>query len=66
MSKETRFMIFATEYYRTKKHLSGAEVADLFSRYEIFDLLAENYFLYHIESPDNFVAEIDQKIANDS
>ena len=59
MSKETRFLIFVVEYYRNKKNLSGKEVIDLFDTNNIWDLARKSYFLWHIESPDNFVREID-------
>jgi hypothetical protein len=62
MSDETRFLIFAIEYYRNKKGLSGKEVARLFSEYDIYRLINDNYFLYHIESPDIMVHDIDHYI----
>jgi hypothetical protein len=62
VNKETRFLIFAIEYYRDQKNLSGAEVANLFSRYDIYQLIYDNYFLYHIETPDNMVFDIDHYI----
>ena len=62
MSNENRFMVFAVEYYRHKKGLTGSEVADLFKDNGIYDLIKQNYFLYHIESPENFVCEIDEVI----
>lgn len=63
MTKEDEFLAFAVEYYRQQKGLTGQEVADLFTAYGIFDLIRGNYFLYHIESPQNFVKEIDDTIA---
>ncbi|MDR1812754.1 MAG: DUF3791 domain-containing protein [Candidatus Fibromonas sp.] len=60
MSKENEFLIFAVEYYRDKKNLTGLQIAELFSKYNIYKMIIDNYFLYHIESPDNFVAEIDE------
>ena len=62
MSKENRFLIFVIEYYRNKKNLSGREVIDLFDKHNIWDLARKSYFLWHIESPDNFVREIDEYI----
>ncbi|MFV0554320.1 MAG: DUF3791 domain-containing protein [Mangrovibacterium sp.] len=62
MNKETSFLIFVVEYYRNKKDLSGKEVADLFDKYNIWELAKKSYFLWHIESPDNFVQEIDKHI----
>jgi hypothetical protein len=62
MSKENEFLIFAVEYYRNKKKLTGSQIAELFSKYHIYQMIIDNYFLYHIESPDNFVTEIDEKL----
>lgn len=59
MSQESRFLIFVVEYYRNKKKLSGKEVIALFDRFNIWDLAKKSYFLWHIESPDHFVEEID-------
>ena len=63
MSKENEFLIFAIEYYRNKKKLTGLQIAELFSKYNIYQMIIDNYFLYHIESPDNFVAEIDEHVS---
>ena len=59
MSKENEFLIFVIEYYRNKKNLTGKEVIDLFDKHNIWDLAIKSYFLWHIESPENFVQEID-------
>ncbi|MCL2283961.1 MAG: DUF3791 domain-containing protein [Fibromonadales bacterium] len=63
MSKENKFLIFAVEYYRNKKKMTGLQIAELFAKYNIYQMIKDNYFLYHIESPDNFVAEIDNCVA---
>ena len=62
MSKENKFLVFVVEYYRNKKNLSGKEVIALFDKYNILDLAKKSYFLWHIESPENFVEEIDECI----
>ena len=59
MSKENAFLIFVVEYYRNRKNLSGKEVIALFDKHGIWDLAKKSYFLWHIESADNFVREID-------
>ena len=64
MNKECKFLIFVVEYYRNKKDLSGEEVIDLFDKYHVWDLARKSYFLWHIESPDNFVREIDSFISD--
>ena len=56
------FIVWATELYRASKGLSGPEVNRLFSENEIYQLLRDKYFVYHIESSDNFIAEIDSKL----
>jgi len=63
MSKENSFLIFVIEYYRNKKNLSGKEIISLFDKHDIWDLAKKSYFLWHIESPENFVQEIDNHLA---
>ncbi len=63
MSNELKYLAYAVEYHRRKKGLSGPEVARLFSEYDLYQLVIDNYFLYHIESPDNMVADLDEYIA---
>ncbi len=59
MSKEMRFLVFAMEYYRNAKSLTGPEVADLFAKRGLSQVVLDNYFLYHIESPDLMVQDLD-------
>lgn len=63
MSKELRFLVFAIEYYRQAKNLTGSEVAALFRDRGLSQMVLDNYFLYHIESPDNMVADLDRYLA---
>ncbi|MDR0546070.1 MAG: DUF3791 domain-containing protein [Dysgonamonadaceae bacterium] len=63
MSKESKFLIFVVEYYRNKKKLSGKDVIALFDKYNVWDLARKSYFLWHIETPENFVQEIDNRIS---
>ena len=37
MSEEGAYMVFCTELYRREKNLTGKQVADLFSRYNVYD-----------------------------
>ena len=64
MSKEMRYLVFAVEYYRQAHGLTGVEVADLFASQGLYKLVLDNYYLYHIESPNHMVAEIDRYIAD--
>ena len=62
MSKENSFLIFVLEYYRNKKKLSGKDIIALFDKHDIWDLAKKSYFIWHIESPVNFVQEIDNYV----
>ena len=59
MSKEMRFLVFAIEHYRQG---TGPEVAALFREKGLSQYVLDNYFLYHIESPDLMVADIDRYV----
>ena len=63
MSAEMRFLAFAAERYRFAHGLSGTEVAELFARHGLYQLVLDNYYLYHIESPEHMIADIDHYIA---
>lgn len=63
MSRENQFLVFVVEYYRNKKNLSGKGIIALFDKYNIWDLAKKSYFLWHIESPENFVHEIDNYVS---
>lgn len=63
MSKELRFLVFAIEYYRQAKNLTGSEVAALFRGRGLSQMVLDNYYLYHIESPDNMVTDLDRYLA---
>ena len=60
MSREMTYLVFAIEYYRQAKGLTGPQVADIFAKKELSQFVLDNYFLYHIESPDLMVADIDR------
>jgi hypothetical protein len=63
MNKENSFLVFVVEYYRNKKKLSGREIIALFDEHNIWDLAKKSYFLWHVESPENFVKEIDHFVS---
>ena len=47
MSKETNFIIFCMENYKTYKSLSGKDVAQLFEKYGVYDYLRDFYDVLH-------------------
>jgi hypothetical protein len=63
MMPENKYLTFAIEYYRHKKGMSGSEVSRLFKQHGLSQLIVNNYFLYHIESPEHMVRDIDHYLA---
>ena len=47
MSKETNFIIFCLENYKTYKSLTGKDVAQLFDKYGVYDYLRDFYDVLH-------------------
>ena len=37
MSRQGRFLIYCVETYKNAKHLTGRQVAELFTRYRVWD-----------------------------
>lgn len=63
MSREADYLVFATEMYRFAKGLSGAEVIELFSRYDVDKYILDMFELFHIECNENMIADVDAYIA---
>lgn len=63
MSREADYLVFATEQYRFAKGLSGAEVMELFARYDVDQYILDMFELFHIESEKNMIAAVDEYIA---
>ena len=57
-------MAFCVEQYKNAKHLSGEETVSYFDRYGVLDYLAENYEVFHTQSYQWILEEIDEYITN--
>jgi hypothetical protein len=62
MTEEQRFTVFVIELYKQAGGLTGQQVYELFRTHGLLQAIEENYFLWHIEAPDNFIAEIDRML----
>lgn len=60
MTDELAYLAFAMEKYRTAKGITPAEVAKVFCDEGLSRIVLDNYYLYHIESPDHMIADLDQ------
>ena len=59
MSKETQFAVFCTESYKAQKRMSGAEVAKLFAKYDVYSYLCEFYDVLHTTGDQYINRDID-------
>lgn len=67
MSKLTKiqeFTIFCMEAYKIKHKLSGADLYNLFQKFDVFTFLETGYEVLHTQSMDYIVSEIDELIKN--
>ena len=62
MSKEATFLIYCMERYRYLKGLSGAEVADIFDRYDIYGYITKYFESLHTMGDSCVIEDIDEYI----
>ncbi len=59
MSKQGDFLIYCTEQYKTAKNLTGRQVAELFSRYSVWDYIYSCFEALHTTGANYIVEDID-------
>ena len=64
MSKEADFLIYCMERYRYLKKLSGADVAKIFEKYDIYGYITKYFEALHTMGVNYIVQDIDDYIAN--
>ncbi|MBP3412100.1 MAG: DUF3791 domain-containing protein [Oscillospiraceae bacterium] len=62
MSREGKFMIYCTEQYKSAKKLTGHQVSDLFSRYNVWDYVYSCFEALHTTGANYIVDDIDRFI----
>ncbi|WIW69863.1 DUF3791 domain-containing protein [Anaerosinus gibii] len=62
MSKELPFLIYCIEEYKSQKGISGKEVIDIFSKYNISQYLYACYDALHTTGANYIVNDIDSLI----
>ena len=62
MSKQGNFMIYCTEQYKLAKKLTGKQVAELFSRYPVWDYIYSCFEALHTTGVNYIVEDIDAYI----
>ena len=62
MSSQGKFMIFCAEQYKLAKHLTGKQLAELFSRYGVWEYVYSCYEALHTTGINYIVEDIDSYI----
>lgn len=62
MSRQGDFLIYCTELYKVARKLTGKQVAELFSRYEVWDYIYSCFEALHTTGANYIVEDIDQYI----
>ncbi len=62
MSKEGKFLIYCVEQYKNTKNLTGKQVSDLFTEYQIWDYIYSCYEALHTTGERYIIDDIDQYI----
>lgn len=56
MSKEGKFLAYCIEKYKFAKHLTGKQVGELFSKYNVWDYIYSYFEALHT-TIDNYIIE---------
>lgn len=59
MSKRGKFMIYCAEQYKLVKNLTGKQLAEIFSRYKVWDYIYTCYDALHTTGINYIIEDID-------
>lgn len=59
MSIQGNFMIFCAEQYKLVKHLTGKQLAELFTRYRVWEYIYSCYEALHTTGTNYIIEDID-------
>ena len=59
MSRQGDFLIYCVETYKNAKHLTGKQVAELFTRYRVWDYVYSCFEALHTTGANYIVEDID-------
>ena len=62
MSKEGKFLAYCIEKYKVAKKLTGKQVAELFSNYDVWNYLYSCYEALHTTGDNYIINDIDSYI----
>lgn len=59
MSSQGKFMIYCAEQYKLAKQLTGRQLAELFSRYGVWEYVCSCYEALHTTGTNYIIEDID-------
>ena len=59
MSKEGNFLVYFTERYKAEKGLTGRQVSELFTKYQVWDYIYSCFEALHTTGEKYIVQDID-------
>lgn len=59
MSSQGKFMIYCAEQYKLAKNLTGKQLAELFSRYRVWEYVYSCYEALHTMGTNYIIEDID-------
>lgn len=59
MSRQGDFLIYCTEQYKSAKKLTGRQVAELFTKYRVWDFIYSCFEALHTTGANYIVEDID-------
>lgn len=62
MSKEGKFLVYVLEIYKSAKDLTGIQVAELFSKFGLWEYIYSCFEALHTTGENYIVEDIDQCI----
>lgn len=59
MSNQGKFMIYCAEQYKLAKHLTGKQLAEIFSLYRVWEYIYSCYEALHTTGTNYIIEDID-------
>lgn len=59
MTREGKFLIFCTEIYKSAKDITGKQVSELFTRFDVWDYLYSCFEALHTTGENYIIEDID-------
>ena len=66
MDSKTNFLIYCMEIYKRAEKMTGVQVLERFSRYNLFDYVLEFYEILHIHGVSYILEDINKYISEQS